>query len=220
MDTSSNEMKAYYAARASYYDVVYDKPERRQDIDFLKQHLPQRFANHEVLEVACGTGFWSQHIAPSSARFVATDGVAEPLEIAKTRAGIDPRNCFVADAYWLPASLGQFDGAFAGLWFSHVPIERYAEFFTSLHARLRPLARVILIDNSAVQCVEFPIVETDSYGNTFQRRPLRDGSSHRVLKNFPSEQQLTSLAAQFRATNVEFRALEHFWYFEYALPDS
>lgn len=36
------EMRAYYAARAPYYDAVYLKPERRADIAFLVGHLPQR----------------------------------------------------------------------------------------------------------------------------------------------------------------------------------
>jgi demethylmenaquinone methyltransferase/2-methoxy-6-polyprenyl-1,4-benzoquinol methylase len=218
MEASDLEMKAYYASRASYYDVVYEKPERRLDIAFLKQHLPERLRGREVLEVACGTGYWSQHIAPACTRYVATDGVAEPLEIAKNRVGLSRTNCFVADAYVLPTSLGLFDGAFAGLWFSHVSRERYTEFFGSLHARLRPGARVLLIDNSTVQCAEFPIVETDDHGNTYQQRPLRDGTTHRVLKNFPSQAQLEALADRFGASRSEFRALDNFWYFEYDLP--
>lgn len=218
MDASDREMKVYYASRASYYDAVYEKPERRDDIAFLKEHLPERLRGREVLEIACGTGYWSQHIAPGCLRYVATDGVAEPLEIARTRAGLSQADCFIADAYALPATLGQFYGAFAGLWFSHVPHERSTEFFGSLHARLQPGARVVLIDNSTVQCAEFPIVETDDQGNTYQQRPLRDGTTHRVLKNFPSRPQLEALAQGFGASRCEFRALDNFWYFEYDLP--
>ena len=83
--------------------------------------------------------------------------------------------------------------------------------------RLRPGARVLLIDNSTVQCAEFPIVETDDHGNTYQQRPLRDGTTHRVLKNFPSQAQLEALADRFGASRSEFRALDNFWYFEYDL---
>lgn len=218
MDASDREMRAYYASRATYYDVVYDKPERREDIAFLKRYLPQRLRGREVLEVACGTGYWSQHIAPACTRYVATDGVAEPLEITKGRGVVSRKNCIVADAYALPTPLGLFDGAFAGLWFSHVARERYAEFFGSLHARLRPGARVVFIDNSMVQCAEFPIVETDGHGNTYQQRLLRDATTHRVLKNFPSQTELEALAEGFGASRTEFRVLDNFWYFEYDLP--
>jgi len=217
---TTRELNAYYSARAPYYDAVYDKPERRRDIEFLSVFLAERLRGREVVEVACGTGYWSRFIAPACSRFVATDALPEPLELAMRRPGIDPAQCHVADAYALPSSLGSFNGAFAGLWLSHVPVERRAEFFGSLHALLRPKSIVVMIDNSEVQCREFPIVETDERGNTYQERPLRDGSRHRVLKNFPGQDELTSLAGSFGAERAEYRALENFWYFEYELPDS
>ncbi|MBI3228728.1 MAG: class I SAM-dependent methyltransferase [Burkholderiales bacterium] len=123
MSASAHEMKSYYAGRAAYYDDVYNKPERQADIAFLREFLPERLAGRHVLEVACGTGYWSQHIAAQAASYLATDGVAEPLEFAKQRPHVDPQRCMIADVYALPASLGSFDGAFAGLWFSHVAAE-------------------------------------------------------------------------------------------------
>ena len=63
MADASAEMRAYYAARAPYYDAVYLKPERAKDIAFLFDYLPAVFAGRSVLEVACGTGYWTQHIA-------------------------------------------------------------------------------------------------------------------------------------------------------------
>ncbi len=212
-------MKTYYASRAPYYDAVYEKPERQRDIAFLRDHLPARFARRSVIEVACGTGYWSQFIAPVCSTYLATDGVAQPLEFARQRPGLAPSQCIVADAYALPPELGRFDGAFAGLWFSHVPIERRTEFFASLHGLLEPGARIVLIDNSPVQCQELPIAESDASGNTYQHRPLRDGSVHRVLKNFPSEAELRNCVARFDARNSRFQCLENFWLFEYELPN-
>src|SRR5262245_45300458 len=186
-------IKSYYAARAPYYDDVYDKPERRSDLAFLKQFLPSRFAGLSVIEVACGTGYWTQYIAPVAARSVATDAIAEPLEFAKQRPGIERVQFVQADAYALPGALGKFQAAYAGLWLSHVPVEHRSQFFAGLHQLLLPGARVILLDNSEVQCRELPIVERDAHGNTYQDRQLRDGSVHRVLKNFPSETELRGM---------------------------
>jgi demethylmenaquinone methyltransferase/2-methoxy-6-polyprenyl-1,4-benzoquinol methylase len=217
MHLENQEMKAYYAARATYYDAVYDQPERRADIAELSTLLPQRFEGRSVIEVACGTGYWSQHIVGKARRYVMTDGVVEPLEFAKLRPGVAPENCHLADAYALPLGLGRFDGAFAGLWISHVPRSRLQEFFTSLHAVLEPGARVVLLDNSKIQCKDYPVVETDSDGNTYQNRPLRDGSSHRVLKNFPSEGDLVELAGKVGAVTWTYRELENFWLIEYEL---
>lgn len=214
------EMKSYYSARASYYDAVYEKPERKSDIDFLSHFLPERLASRNIIEVACGTGFWSQFIAPRCNHYVATDGVAEPLEFAKQRLNGVCNSFSVADVYALPEALGKFNGAFAGLWFSHIPIERRAEFFHSLHSRLVPDSRVVLIDNSEVQLKDYPIKEHDTFGNTYQHRALRDGSVHRVLKNFPSESELLTLVKDLGCTNCQFKQLENFWVFEYELPSS
>jgi SAM-dependent methyltransferase len=216
MDRSAEEMRAYYARRAPYYDAVYDKPERARDIALLRDFLPASFAGRAVLEVACGTGYWTQHIAQTAARLVAVDTGPEPLAFARLRPHAERVAFSLADAFALPASLGEFDAAFAGLWFSHVPVERREEFVRSLHARLGAGAKVIFIDNSEVQCREWPIVETDAHGNTYQRRQLRDGTIHRVLKNFPGEEELRRLLAPL-AASITFRALENFWLLEYRL---
>ena len=213
------EMHAYYASRAPYYDAVYLKPEREKDIAFLTDHLPAVFAGRKVLEVACGTGYWTQHIARTAARLVATDTGPEPLAFARLRPNAERVTFRLEDAYRLPADLGMFDAAFAGLWFSHVPIESRLDFVRSLHARLEPRAKVVFIDNSEVQCREWPIVETDSHGNTYQRRELRDGSVHRVLKNFPGEAELAQLLSPF-ASALSFRELENFWLLEYEVANT
>jgi demethylmenaquinone methyltransferase/2-methoxy-6-polyprenyl-1,4-benzoquinol methylase len=214
MDTPAAEMHAYYASRAPYYDAVYLKPERAKDIAFLSGYLPTAFAGRSVLEVACGTGYWTHHIATSAARLVAVDSGREPLSFATLRPNVERVTFRLEDAYDLPEDLGEFDAAFAGLWFSHVPIERRARFIRSLHARLRSRAKVIFIDNSEVQCREWPIVETDAHGNTFQRRELRDRSVHRVLKNFPKEDELMQFFAPL-ASALSFRHLDNFWLLEY-----
>ncbi len=219
MTHASPEMQAYYAARAPYYDAVYLKPERHADIAFLSSHLPSRLKGRDVLEVACGTGYWTQHIAPAARRLTATDGTAEPLEFARLRPGTEEVAFLQADAYNLPAHLGRFNGAFAGLWLSHVPIGARDAFLASLHARLLPGARVMLIDNGPAQLRDFPIAQTDAQGNTYQMRTLRDGTTHKVLKNFPSQTELEELLAP-HARVVEHRDLDNFWLCEYEIHRS
>jgi len=211
-------MHAYYAARAPYYDAVYLKPERRDDIAFISSHLPSRLKARAVLEVACGTGYWTQYIAPATRTMTATDGTAEPLAFARLRPGTSDVTFLQADAYTLSAQLGTFDGAFAGLWFSHVPIGAREAFLASLHSRLAPGARVIWMDNNLAQLSDFPLSETDAEGNTYQLRTLRDGSVHKVLKNFPSRAELEALLAP-HARSVEHRDLDNFWLCEYELRE-
>jgi demethylmenaquinone methyltransferase/2-methoxy-6-polyprenyl-1,4-benzoquinol methylase len=75
-----------------------------------------------------------------------------------------------------------------------------------------------LIDNSEVQLKDFPIEERDAFGNTYQHRPLRDGSIHRVLKNFPTEIELLKLGEELGWMQCRYIGLENFWVFEYELP--
>src|SRR5262245_6919280 len=131
MDSVDASIKSYYATRAPYYDAVYERPERHEDIAFLKSYLPPFFAQRSVIEVAFGTRCWTQFIAPAAASFTATDGLPEPLQFAKARPGVATVRFLQADAYALP-ELGCFDAAFGGLWLSHVPVPRRGEFLASL----------------------------------------------------------------------------------------
>jgi SAM-dependent methyltransferase len=218
MPPAPDALQAYYAERAPYYDAVYLKPERYKDIAFLATHLPERLRGRSILELACGTGYWTQHIAPAAKSLMATDAIAEPLSFARLRPGTDGVIFQQIDAFALPRTLGRFSGAFAGLWFSHVPIQVRHSFLLGLHAILEPGARVLLLDNNEAQLNDFPITDTDANGNTYQHRQLRDGSTHRVLKNFPLEDELGTLLAPM-ARNLAYHQLENFWLLEYEIPD-
>lgn len=167
-----------------------------------------------MLEVACGTGYWTRCIADSARRVHATDLASQPLAIARAKNSLHSVSFSEADAFDLPDRLGSFDAAFAGFWFSHVPIARRSKFLASLHRRLHVGSLVVWIDNTRVQQELFPISERDAAGNTYQTRTLSDGSSHRVLKNFPSAAELADLVAPMAAVSI-YQEMQHFWLLEY-----
>jgi ubiquinone/menaquinone biosynthesis C-methylase UbiE len=208
----SAELIDYYRRRAGEYEAIYAKPERQADLLVLKKKLADLFRRARVLEVACGTGYWTTVIASAAESVTATDVAEEPMNVARAKAYPKKNVSFVeADAYVLPQSLGSFDAAFAGFWWSHVPRQRIAEFTASLHARLQPGARVLLLDNLYVEGNSSPISEVDAQGNTYQLRTLADGSAFRVMKNFPSRDELQALLPG----KVHYRALQYYWLAEY-----
>jgi ubiquinone/menaquinone biosynthesis C-methylase UbiE len=145
---------------------------------------------------------------------VALDAAPETLKIAAGRISSRKVRFVVGDAYYLPDSLGQFDAAFLGFWFSHIPMRRRREFLQNLANRLHDGARVLILDNHYVEGSNRPITEEDDDGNTYQSRRLDDGSTHRVLKNFPTESELVTLCAGLGKSMV-YTVFEYYWVFQY-----
>lgn len=212
---ASAELLDYYRRRAREYEAIYAKPERQLDLAALRAQIPERLRGARVLELACGTGYWTAVIAPAAASVLATDLAEEPMRIAESKHY--PGNVVFkrADAYAL-AGLGRFDAAFAGFWWSHVPRRRIDEFLASLHGCLDSGARVLLLDNRYVPGSSTPLSSLDPEGNSYQLRRLGDGAEVRVLKNFPDEAELRSRLARYSA-DVSYKELEYYWLVEYRL---
>ncbi len=74
--------------------------------------------------------------------------------------------------------------------------------------------RVLWFDNQYVFGSSTPIAYNDEHGNTWQRRPLRDGSEHDVLKNFPDDPTLLQTVSGI-ARDVRINRLQYYWTLEY-----
>lgn len=99
----------YYARRAAEYDRIYAKPERQDDLVALRARVRDAFAGLRVLDLACGTGYWTVPLAERAREVVGVDINAEVLAIARARLlAIDPADgrCPVsfrqADLYDMP----------------------------------------------------------------------------------------------------------------------
>lgn len=209
------DLRDYYAARATEYDRIYLKPERQADLRQIEQWLPGVMAERSVLEVACGTGYWTRFFAPRARRVFALDSAQETLDIARSRVLSGQVSFQIGDAYDLPIRIPRFDGAFAGFWWSHIPLARIPAFLHGLHAALEPGATVVFLDNRYVEGSSTPLTEPDPDGNTYQMRPLADGSTHRILKNFPSREALLQAVAPL-ASDPRVHEWPYFWALEYS----
>jgi demethylmenaquinone methyltransferase/2-methoxy-6-polyprenyl-1,4-benzoquinol methylase len=83
--STTAHLESYYAKRAREYEQVYEKPERQRELAWLRERIPRLFAGRTVLEVACGTGYWTQFIAPVAHRVYAGDINEAVLEIAREK---------------------------------------------------------------------------------------------------------------------------------------
>jgi ubiquinone/menaquinone biosynthesis C-methylase UbiE len=176
--------------------------------------LPSALAGRFVLEIACGTGYWTSFIAKAARAVVATDISDETIRRARLRPDSAGARLVRGDAYRLPFAGSRFEAAFAGFWFSHVPRGRWRGFLGEMHRTLAPGAKVILLDNRFVAGNSTPIEGNDEEGNTYQVRRLQDGTAYRVLKNFPSEEELREAIAPY-AKDARWHGWEYFWALEY-----
>lgn len=211
------DMAAYYAERAQEFERIYEKPERREQLDELKRLVRGTLAGRRVLEPACGTGYWTAVAAGTAARVTAFDVNESVLELARAK-GLDPGRVefLLGDAYEPPSFAGRLDAALVAFWWSHVPRKRVSGFLDRLHAALEPNAVVLCLDNTFVPGESTPITRVDGDGNTFQTRRLENGRQFEVLKNYPTEEELCAAISPV-ADHMEVKWLRHYWVLSYRL---
>jgi ubiquinone/menaquinone biosynthesis C-methylase UbiE len=210
-------MREYYAKRAREYEGIYDKPERQDELAWLRERIPEIYRDRTVLEVACGTGYWTQYIARAARHVHACDINESVLEIAREKPIPAGRATFFkADAITLQGVPADCDAAFAGFWWSHVKKSELALFVKELSLRLKPGAVVAILDNSYAEGSSTPISRRDNEGNTYQIRTLASGEKHEVLKNFPSALELTE-AVRPVAREAHLESLAYYWLLVFTL---
>jgi 2-polyprenyl-3-methyl-5-hydroxy-6-metoxy-1,4-benzoquinol methylase len=203
MDDASllDEQRAYYRARASEYDEWWERTGRFdrgpdanarwfEEAEALRRGLERFDARGDVLELACGTGIWTERLAHTARRLLAVDASAEMLEINRARVGAVNVEYTQADLFeWTPPA-GSFDVCFFGFWLSHVPERRFAGFWKTVRSALRPGARVFFLDSARTvrsTAADHVLPEADEETMT---RKLNDGRSFRIVKRFYAPQDL------------------------------
>jgi demethylmenaquinone methyltransferase/2-methoxy-6-polyprenyl-1,4-benzoquinol methylase len=189
------EQVEYYRRRAGEYDEWWfrrgrhalDPAARRRwlaDVAEVEAALDGFAPRGDVLELACGTGLWTRHLARHADRVTAVD--AAPEMIARNAARVrGPVGYVRADLFaWTPPAAA-FDVCAFTYWLSHVPAERLAAFWERVAVALRPGGRVFLADSYHPEPVP---------GHT-QERVLNDGRRFTVVKRFWQPAELAAAAA-------------------------
>jgi demethylmenaquinone methyltransferase/2-methoxy-6-polyprenyl-1,4-benzoquinol methylase len=222
--TALAEMERYYRDRLPFHDqyMGYEgSDEMERLLGPVIRLIEQDVAGRDVLEVACGTGNWTQVLARRARTVVATDLIGECLELARRKVPEGGNVTFkAADAYSLEGPEGSFDAAFAADWWSHMPRSMVGPFLESLHRRLRPGARVVMVDMMRSESFDLAFHRIDAEGNEVQMRTLPDGGPYLVVKNFPEEDELRC-CLEGMATDVRYHVDTELrrWVLRYALPD-
>ncbi|MCJ7605228.1 MAG: class I SAM-dependent methyltransferase [Dehalococcoidales bacterium] len=192
-----DDITRYYAERADVYDETagYFNEEAEQLRAPIKDRYRQMFRGKDVLEIACGSGYWTEVLGRVAKSVLAFDITEEIISRAVERCRTLPNVRFqIADAYTLGGVPGGFGAAVAIWWWSHVPKEKIRQFLTALHTKLAPGALVMFVDQLPYEGF---IRTTDDGGNTLEVRELPDGRTFSIVKNFPAEQEIRDALADF-----------------------
>jgi demethylmenaquinone methyltransferase/2-methoxy-6-polyprenyl-1,4-benzoquinol methylase len=190
------EQLAYYSAiAANYEDYAIPGAGRSEIIAALDSFRP---AGH-VLELACGTGEWTELLLRHATSVTAVDASSEMLDIALARVGDERVHFIQADLFtWTPDR--RYDVVFFGFWLSHVPPERFESFWSLVSDCLETDGRVFFVDDGYRTPDE--LIYGDS--SSIIRRRLRDGTPYRAVKvpyePKPLEERLQGLGWRITVT--------------------
>jgi demethylmenaquinone methyltransferase/2-methoxy-6-polyprenyl-1,4-benzoquinol methylase len=211
------EQRAYYRARATEYDEWWQRrgrfdrgPEMSEEWDRQVSQVAAALeafgATGEVLELAGGTGWWTQRLARTADRLTVVDASPETLDLNRIRVARSDVDYVVADLFsWQPQRT--YDVVFFSFWLSHVPRPRFAAFWSLVYACLAPSGRVFVVDNRQPhRNGEWKDNYVTRAGPDLDVRRLHDGSQYSVVEIFYEPDELESLldregwAAMFSAT--------------------
>jgi 2-polyprenyl-3-methyl-5-hydroxy-6-metoxy-1,4-benzoquinol methylase len=234
--TSSDILRGqieYYRARATEYDDWflrrgrYDRGadatrrwfEQVQEVREVLRTVP--LDGKSVLELAPGTGIWTEELVDRAARVTAVDASREMLALNRERLGerASKVTFVTADLFeWLPSH--QFDAVVFCFWISHVPVEMLDEFLTRVAHALVPGGLVFFVDSRRehTSTASDHVLPTD--GEETMIRRLDDGREFVIYKNFWNPDVLEEVCRRaglevrvgqtvdFFQFGVGFRALE------------
>ncbi|HEX5166296.1 MAG TPA: class I SAM-dependent methyltransferase [Thermomicrobiales bacterium] len=230
MSTSESEIlreqQEYYNARAAEYDEWwmrvgrYDRGAEENSIWFAEQEEVRSAFDTldwggEILELAGGTGIWTEWLASRARHITVLDGSLEMIAINSVRleAGgyrgkADYHQVNLFD--WQPER--QYDGLFMGYFISHVPTAMMDSFLATVASALKPGGVIGLLDGrretrSTSSDQPPPGPESD-----LTMRRLNDGRRFQIVKRFDEPAPLTAaLARQGIDADVRTTAI-HFLY--------
>jgi 2-polyprenyl-3-methyl-5-hydroxy-6-metoxy-1,4-benzoquinol methylase len=132
-----------------------------------------------ILELACGTGIWTETLLQMGKEVTAVDAGPEMLAIARQKLGEERIQYQQADLFhWEPAQ--RYDLLFFANWLSHVPPQALDEFLGKVQQAVRPGGQIAIIDQHQPSDSDKRAAKDAIYAT----RPVEDGRQFTIVKAF------------------------------------
>jgi demethylmenaquinone methyltransferase/2-methoxy-6-polyprenyl-1,4-benzoquinol methylase len=216
------EMQTYYRERAHEYDEWFYRQGRYNyspetnarwfaEVDEVIAALESSHLTSNVLELASGTGIWTERLVRTASTVTAVDASPEMIGINRAKVSSERVSYLLADLFhWQPEHT--YDAVFFGFWISHVPLERLDDFLHSVMTMLHPGGKVFFVDTlreptSTAANHQLPVQDSQT-----MNRILNDGRSFEIVKNFYDP---VDLAARCTSAGFDITIHESTTYFLY-----
>jgi demethylmenaquinone methyltransferase/2-methoxy-6-polyprenyl-1,4-benzoquinol methylase len=198
------EQIAYYRARAAEYDATatVDDGSRATLLDVLEAFAPRG----RVLELACGTGQWTAELAKHASHVTALDASPEMIALNRARVTMSNVHYVEADLFrWSPPE--RYDVVHVSTWPSHVPPQRFEDFWALVADCLNERGRVLFVDELAAMAAHERV--TNAPPAPAVERALGTGARYRAVNVLHEPGELPLSAGRTRlARRRSYRRLE------------
>ncbi|MGJ9420279.1 class I SAM-dependent methyltransferase [Massilia sp. CMS3.1] len=208
---NNQQVTKYYALLGEALEDKYLEPDMDDDIDDMSIHLGNVLAGHTVLELGCGTGFWTEVAAESAQSVLAVDINPSLVDVARERPMAEGKVSFrVADALDLPEDIGKFSAVLVSFLWSHLNKKEQEQLLATLKQRLGKDVLLVLLDDSFVEGFSETIARTDADGTTYQILTTPEGERFELPKSYQSDSALRKRLGNV-SKEIKIERVEFFW---------
>ena len=202
MNDHLQEQINYYRERAAEYDdwwmrqgsYALDPDLQHQwdrDVAQVEMAVHDFAPTGDVLELACGTGLFTRHIARYANHITALDSSPEVIAINRARLPDAHIEYVIDDVFTWPFPVCAYDQVVFTYWLSHVPDDRLDAFWGNVRTALKQNGRAFLVDSFTL-----PSSAPAGSKRSTEHRTLNDGRSFDVVKRYWTPVELEGYLSQ------------------------
>jgi ubiquinone/menaquinone biosynthesis C-methylase UbiE len=209
---NDDETIEYYQKRAGEYDQIYlrDDPARQAELAAMYALSSRTLAGHDVLDLACGTGFWTQVVSGATKSIVGIDINPATLAEASRKKYRCPVRFVLADMFRLPIDSRRCDGVLATFILSHVRRQDILQLAETVRRTVAASSPIFLCDNNPITEATQGVTWDDEHINTYKKRRLENGEEYTILKNYFGRDELAEVLTPWgRVESIIYR--EYYW---------
>ena len=225
IDKAIQEQINYYKARANEYDEWFYRIGRYDygveinqrwfaEVEIIRNALREQDKCQSILELACGTGIWTQELIEIGEQITCVDASEEMIQINQQKLNGNDKNINIEyqqlDVFsWQPQA--QYDLIFFAFWLSHVPPIMVNEFLQKVRRSVKPQGKLFIIDSLFSQTSHAKNHHSRNERDINQKRKLNNGQTFEVFKIYYQQDSLKDKLIQAGFQNIDVKTTDNYF---------